>query len=782
MHIAEPGSKRRRIGEKGALVNENTSLHIEGIVEHVLFCNEDNGYTVLELDAGGTLITVVGELGSAEEGECLSLDGVYQNHARFGMQFRAQYWERKLPADALNIQRYLSSGAIKGIGPSLARKIVEQFGDRTLEIMEKEPTRLLEIRGISPRKCESIAAEVQKIFALRALMQFLAQYEIRSKFAMRAYQRWGTGAMDLLAANPYLLCLPGIDLEFQKADAVANGMHFAHNAPQRVQAGIVYVLQYNTTLGYTCLPLDRLKPRTCSYLKVEAEHFEQAFEKALQEQTICVYEKHGRPFVYLQDYYIAERYIADRIGVIRDFSAPEDRTDLTGMIRAQEEEHGMQYAALQRQAIVTALSRGMVILTGGPGTGKTTTLNAIIALYEKQGYRVMIAAPTGRAASRVSDLTGYDASTIHRMLMVEYDMSGNMHFQHNERNPLDCDVMVVDEMSMVDVLLFEHLLRALRLGCKLVLVGDCDQLPSVGAGNLLRDLIDSGKVPVVALKEIFRQAQKSSIITNAHKIIQGEYPDLMQKTSDCFFFQRLQEEPARELMLELVKTRLPKAYGYAPLEDIQVITPSRKGTMGVIELNRALQEALNPPSKALPEVKSILYTFREGDKVMQIKNNYDIIWHKDGENGAGIFNGDIGYIRAINRQTQEVVADFEGRRATYVFDQLDQLELAYAITVHKSQGSEFQAVIIPLLGGFPKLYYRNLLYTAVTRARRLLILIGSQKVIYQMVDNNRRTNRYTCLRDMLVEQQATSPAEYAQIPENLGTKTTADETEQEESS
>lgn len=757
---------------------ETVPLHLEGVVENVLYHNAQNGYTVLELDVNGSPVTVVGEIGEAEEGERLSVEGEYVNHPRFGAQFQAQYWERKLPADALNIQKYLSSGAIKGIGPSLARKIVDAFGDQTLIIMEKEPTRLLEIRGISPKKCEAIAAEVQQIFALRSLMQFLAQYGIRSKYAMRAYQRWGTGAMDLLAANPYLLCTPGIDLEFQKADAVAHGMHFSASAPQRVQAGIVFLLQFNANSGYTCLPLDRLRPKVCSYLKIEAVDFDAAYARALDEHMLYVYEKEGRPFVCLEDYYIAERYIADRVGVIMDFSAAEDRTDFTEMIDAQEQELGMHYAALQRQAIVTALSRGMVILTGGPGTGKTTTLNAIIALYEKQGYRVMIAAPTGRAASRVSDLTGYEASTIHRMLAVEYDMSGNMQFQHNEHNPLDCDVMVVDEMSMVDVLLFEHLLRALRLGCKLVLVGDCDQLPSVGAGNLLRDLIDSGRVPVVALKEIFRQAQKSSIITNAHKIIRGEYPDLTQKKSDCFFFQRLKPEAATTLLLDLVKERLPKAYGYAPAEDIQVITPSRKGIMGVVELNQRLQEILNPPSKALPEVKSVLYTFREGDKVMQIKNNYDIVWHKDGENGTGIFNGDIGYLRAVNRQNQEVVADFDGRHATYSFDQLDQLELAYAVTVHKSQGSEFQAVVMPLLGGFPKLYYRNLLYTAVTRARRLLILIGSKNVIYQMVDNNRRMYRYTCLREMLLEQQKPQ-AENARLPENTDG---AEVEEQEESS
>ena len=657
---------------------------------------------------------------------------------------------------------------IKGIGPSLAKKIVENFGDRTLEIMEKEPTRLLEIRGISPKKCEAIAAEVRQIFSLRTLMLFLSQYDIRSKYAMRAYQHWGTGAMDMLAANPYLLCSSGVELDFQKADAVAQGMQFAHNAPQRIQAGICYILQYNTNGGNACLPLDRLRPTACKYLQVNEAEFEIAYAAALEDHTLYVYEKNGRDFVYLEDYYIAERYIADRIGVIQDFSAPEDQEIFEKMIDTQQQEQGMQYAALQRKAIVTALSRSIMILTGGPGTGKTTTLNAIIELYEKQGYRVMIAAPTGRAASRISDLTGYEASTIHRMLAVEYDMSGNMRFQHNEHNPLDCDVMIVDEMSMVDVLLFEHLLRALRLSCKVVLVGDCDQLPSVGAGNLLRDLIHSDRVPVVALKEIFRQAQKSSIITNAHKIIQGEHPDLSRKDSDCFFFQRLQEKDATQLMLDLVKTRLPNAYGYSPMEDIQVITPSRKGSMGVIELNQQLQAVLNPKSVDKPECRSILYTFREGDKVMQIKNNYDIIWHKDGENGTGIFNGDIGYLRAINRQGQEVIAEFDGRRATYPFEQLDQLELAYAVTVHKSQGSEFQAVVMPLLGGFPKLYYRNLLYTAVTRARRLLILIGSQNVIYQMVDNNRRMNRYTCLRDMLEQQKPTQTLPISQSDEPDG--------------
>lgn len=736
-------------------MSEPKPLHLEGIVEQVLFCNPSNGYAVLELNVDGAPVTVVGDMGEVEEGETLAVEGEYVSHPRFGAQFRVQYWERKLPADALNIQRYLSSGAIKGIGPALARRIVEVFGDRTLEIMEKYPDKLLEVRGISPKKCDAIASEVRQIFALRSLMQFLAQYDIRSRYAMRAYQKWGVGAMELLTANPYLLCTPGVELEFQKADAVASHMALAADALVRVEAGIVYLLQFNAQAGYTCLPLDRLRPKVCAFLGVELAAFAPAFQHAVEEQTLFVYEKHGRPFVYLEMYYTAERYIADRVGVIRDFSAPENRTDLEQKVDQLEQSLNMHYASLQREAIVTALSQGIMILTGGPGTGKTTTLNAIIALYEQEGYRVMLTAPTGRAASRLSELTGYEASTIHRMLGVAYDMSGQMAFQHDERDPLDCDVMIVDEMSMVDVCLFAHLLRALRLGCKVVLVGDCDQLPSVGAGNLLGDLVQSGAIPVVALKEVFRQAQKSSIITNAHKIIQGQYPDLTQKNSDCFFFQRLDPESVISLLLELVQTRLPDAYGYTPMEDIQVISPTRKGTVGVTALNHRLQACLNPPDTTKAEIRSAVYTFREGDKVMQTKNNYDIVWNKNGESGAGIFNGDIGYLTAIHPQNQEAVVNFEGRCATYSLEQLDQLELAYAITVHKSQGSEFNVVILPLLGGFPKLYYRNLLYTAVTRARRLLILIGSKNVICQMVDNNRRMHRYTCLRDMLQPQDST---------------------------
>ena len=729
---------------------EHDILRIEGTVENVLFKNESNGYIVLDLDAGGELITVVGELGDIESGEGLILEGKYVTHHKFGTQFYAEYCERKLPDTVVNIEKYLSSGAIKGIGPSLAKKIVNVFGDQALDIMEHDPYRLSEIKGISAKKCEEIAAEAKKLFSLRCIMSYLSQYEIKSQFAMKTYQKFGEHSMDLLQQNPYILCGDSIELDFRKADAIAHDMRIERNDDKRVIAGMQYVLKMNTTLGHSCLPLSTLLVKTTAALNVGESDFYSSYNLALEEHELFEYIKNDREYVYLPDYYYAEQYIADRIKILRDFSSPED-FDFDAMIDIEEEENNIKYEKLQRKAITSALSRGLMIMTGGPGTGKTTTLNAIISIFEKQGMKVLLAAPTGRAAKRMSDLTGRDAKTLHRLLEVEFDVGGKLRFKHNENDPLDCDVLVVDEMSMVDVMLFESMLRAVRLGCKLVMVGDSDQLPSVGAGNLLRDIIDSKTIAVIELKEIFRQARESCIVTNAHKIVSGEYPDLTQKNNDFFFFKREDYDKAVRLIVDLAKTRLPKAYGFSPTENIQILTPSRKGTLGTVELNKVLQNELNPPDKSKPEHKGYLYTYRVGDKVMQTKNNYDIVWRKDDEQGSGIFNGDIGRIVNINTTAMTAVIDFDGRVASYPFDLLSQVELAYAITVHKSQGCEFDAVIMPILGGFEKLYYRNLLYTAVTRAKRLLILIGSEAKINSMVDNNRRTRRYTCLRSMLAE-------------------------------
>lgn len=724
------------------------TLHIEGSVESIIYRNEANGYAVLDVDAGGELITVVGILGDIEEGEILVLEGSYQTHRKFGTQFRAEYCERKLPESVVNIEKYLASGAIKGIGPGLAKKIVGVFGAATLDIIENDPYRLSEVKGISQAKCAEIAEEAQKLFSLRMVTSFLAQYSIKPRYAMRVYRKYGADSMELLKLNPYILCSPDIDLKFRSADEIAHDLHIAKNADNRVIAGLQYILSANTVNGHSCLPLEVLRKLALPNLDISERDLFSSYNAALKDNELFEFVKNQREYVYLPDYWYAESFISDRIHVLADFSNP-DELDCNTLIDIEEEEHGISYAEKQRQAITTAISRGLMVLTGGPGTGKTTTLNAIISIFEKKGDRVLLTAPTGRAAKRMSDLTGYESKTIHRLLEVMYDAGGKTIFAHNENNPLDCDVLVIDEMSMVDCILFEKLLRAVRLGCKLIMVGDSNQLPSVGAGNLLADIIASKAVPVVQLTEIFRQAQKSCIITNAHRIVSGEYPDLTRKDSDFFFMARSDYGQAVELIADLTKRRLPNAYGYSPVDDIQIITPTRIGTVGTVELNKVLQERLNPPDKRKAEQKGFTYTYRVGDKVMQTKNNYDVVWKKNDEQGAGIFNGDIGKIITIDHSSQTASIDFDSRIVRYPFDLLSQLDLAYAITVHKSQGCEFEAVIMPVMGGFDKLCYRNLLYTAVTRAKKLLILIGSEENIQKMVDNNKRTHRYTCLRAML---------------------------------
>ncbi|MBQ4465605.1 MAG: ATP-dependent RecD-like DNA helicase [Oscillospiraceae bacterium] len=742
------------------MADEEQIHQIDGTVEHIIYKNEVNGYVIVELNCSGELVTATGELGDVEEGERLALYGEFVSHPRFGPQFRAESCERKLPNTTESIRRYLASGVIKGIGEVLAGKIVDVFGGRTLEVMEHDPMKLMEVRGMTQKKCEEVAAEAKHIFALRGVISYFEAYGIKSRYAMRAFRVWGEQCRDKLEENPYLLCHEEVGLGFRAVEEFARELRIPKESGYRVGAGILHILRHNLTLGHTCLPLDRLAETAIRFLEISEQGFYDAYQQQRREETIFEYKKAGsdREFVYLKEYYDAERFITDRIGVMRDFGARDNR-NFDDMIAQTEKESGMTYAELQKEAIRSALSRGLLILTGGPGTGKTTTLNAIISCFEREGHNVLIAAPTGRAAKRVSDLTGYDAKTIHRLLEVQFDPAGIQKFSHNEENPLKCDVLVVDEMSMVDVLLFSHLLRAIRLGCRVILVGDSDQLPSVGAGNLLQNLIVSGCMPVVALKEIFRQAQQSVIVTNAHRIVHGEMPDLLRKDNDFFFFHRTDFEQAASLLVDLVVRRLPAApqYKFDPTHDIQVICPSRRGTLGVVELNKMLQARLNPPAADKAQVRSPLYEFREGDKVMQTKNNYDITWTKDGENGEGIFNGDIGHIRTINRRRGEAIIDFEGRITVYPTMMMEQLELAYAITVHKSQGSEFEAVIIPLLGKFEKLSYRNLLYTAVTRTKRLLIIIGTPQKIEQMVQNNRRTNRYSCLRDML--EQSLNPTE-----------------------
>ena len=732
---------------------EQILTRIEGSVDRILFRNQDNGYTVLDLDMGDTLTTVVGDLGNVDEGEELCLTGEYVTHSKFGLQFKVSVCERKLPQTARAIQKYLSSGVIKGIGPSLAKKIVERFGDRALDVMENSPRELLDIKGISPKKYEEISQEFRRIFGIRKLMIYLSEFGIPPAAAVRVWKRWGQFSLDVIRENPYALCDDGVQVDFGRVDKMAEGMQVSPEDRNRIRAGMAYVLAENALSGHTCLPTDRLQKLTCELLSISEQAFYETLELEYNEENLVEYIKKHRCFTMTCDYYRAEQYISGRMSVMKDFFK-DSAGDYEQVIDLEETRNSIQYEKLQRKAIALALSQGFLILTGGPGTGKTTTLNAIISLYEQQGLRVMLCAPTGRAAKRVADLTGYEAKTIHRLLEMGYDGDGKLKFVHNENNPIQCDVLIIDEMSMVDTLLFEALLRALRLSCRLIMVGDSDQLPSVGAGNILKNMIDSHMITVVQLKEIFRQARESCIVTNAHKIVEGKQPDLTQKSNDFFFIQRLREDEAIDTVVDLYTRRLPNAYGFNAREDIQILSPARKGTVGVVELNKRLQQEVNPPIQGRQEAKSALYTFREGDKVMQTKNNYDIVWTKAGEAGAGIFNGDIGTIEAIQKNEGIAQIDFDGRTAEYGFDMLDQLELAYAITVHKSQGSEFPVVILPLLGGFDKLYYRNLLYTAVTRAKRLIVIVGSRNRVEYMVENDRRTLRYTCLKNMLIEEMS----------------------------
>ena len=728
---------------------ENGEVTIKGTVDSITYRNDDNGFGVIVLDFAGDPLTVVGELGNVEEGEELELTGQFMKHPKFGEQFRAEFCIRTLPVEASAIQRYLAGGVVKGIGPVLAKKLVEMFKEKTLEIMESEPERLCVIEGITIKKAQEFSDEFKKVMGFRTLLSYFTAAKIPALYGIRAWKKYAENALALIEKNPYILCSLGIELPFLKAEEIASEKGISKESDLRLAAGIKYILEENANAGHTALPQEKLTEIGTSLLEVDSDLVYSAIQKEIGEENLFLYLKKNRPFIMLRSYFVAENYIAGRLAIMNSLSY-DAKINYDEVIDIAEQENGIEYASKQREAINTALSKGFMVLTGGPGTGKTTTLNAIISLYEQQGIKPLVCAPTGRAAKRASDLTGREAKTIHRLLGVRAD-SDYIVFEHNEENLLDCDAVIIDEMSMVDALLFEALLRALPIDCKLIMVGDSDQLPSVGAGNVLHDIIASKTVPVISLTEIFRQAEKSQIVTNAHKIVKGEMPELDNK-GDFFFLQSLDFEAATQLTVDLLSVRLPKAYGLSPINDIQVLTPTRKGPLGTVELNRRLQEALNPKDRKKSEIKTFLYTFRTGDKVMQTKNDYEIEWKKGEERGMGIFNGDIGVITHLNKILGEIEIDFDGRKASYSVSMLDNLELAYAATVHKSQGSEFEAVVLPILGGYDKLYFRNLLYTAVTRAKKLIVIVGSVKRLEFMISNNRRMNRYTCLKEMLREE------------------------------
>ena len=735
----------------------NDLLELNGSVEQVIYHNEKNQYTVLNMLADDDFVTVVGSFPFVSAGEELQVFGKWENNPAYGEQFRAEAFQRARPATAEAMLKYLASGAIKGVGRALAARMVEAFGVNALEVIEKDPERLAQIKGVTLAKAREISAEFQRIIGIRELMAFLGAFGVAPEEAILVWKKYGEESISCVQQDPYSLCDPEIGLSFGVADAVAQSMECPQDDAGRLQAGMLYVLRHNLDNGHTCLPWDSLCQVGARMLGVAQDLAQDAVGELLDSFRVMEEEIGGRRFIFLQQQHLCEEYIAGRMkAMLRSPpNALYGAEVQTGLI---EQSQGIQYAAKQRAAIKAAMEQGVLILTGGPGTGKTTTLNAIIHILKQAGERVLLAAPTGRAAKRMSELTGEEAKTIHRMLQVEWDEQDRPVFNRNERNPLECECLVIDEMSMVDAYVFESVLRALPLGCRLILVGDSDQLPSVGAGNVLGDLISSALFPTVQLKEIFRQSMESLIVTSAHRIVEGQIPQLTVRDNDFFFLPSREPAAAQELVVGLCAQRLPKSYGFSCVEDIQVLCPSRKGEMGTVELNKLLREAINPAEKGKPEAKINGQLFREGDKVMQVRNDYHLPWTKDdGAEGQGVFNGDMGVVTEIDKPGGAVRVRIDDKTVLYDFEHAaNELEPAYAVTVHKSQGNEFTAVVIPVLKVPGQLRYRNLLYTAVTRAKKLLILVGERSVLGQMIENNRKTRRYTGLKWFLERE---SPAE-----------------------
>ncbi len=725
-------------------------LELCGTVERVVFRNADNGWTVLEVSSDEQLHTVVGVLPEVSVGEEIRARGTFTEHATFGAQFKAEQCERRLPSDASAILRYLSSGAVKGIGPGRALKIVRKFGDDTLRVLQEEPERLAEISGITVATARQMGDAFAEQFGLREAMLTLAEYGLNPTECMRCYKKWGAAAVDKIKSNPYVLCDGALGISFDRVDALCEERQFAADDPRRVKAAVIHVLRHNTHNGHTCLPTDKLCEVTAGLLQISLETVTDALRTLVSGGKIVLSTLRGQAFAFLPKLFVQEKFIAKDVRD-RVEGTPLYVGNTDALIEAVERTDGIVYENEQRKAIETALKRQIFILTGGPGTGKTTTLKAILTALEAQGETVLLAAPTGRAAKRMSELTGRDAKTIHRLLEVQWTTDDVPTFAKDELNPLDADTVIVDELSMVDVALFSSLLRALKPRCRLVLVGDSHQLPAIGAGNVLGDLVGSGMVPAVELKRVFRQALESHIVQNAHRIVAGEPPLAGDKNADFFFMKRDSAAAVNHAVVDLCCRRLPEKYGEDVFEGIQVLVPGRKGRVGTEELNRALQEKCNPPSATKAEFKAGFRLLRVGDKVMQTRNNYDLSWAKpDGAVGAGVFNGDIGVLIEVNKRDDCLTVQFDDERVvTYLRADAEDLELAYATTVHKSQGNEFDIVVIPLFDVPKPLCYRHLLYTAVTRAKNLLVIIGDDETLWRMIENDRKTLRYSALKEFL---------------------------------
>ncbi len=724
-------------------------LYLDGVVEDIIYTNDENGYTVCVINCEGQPVTLVGIMPYIAEGESIKVQGEWTMHSTFGRQFKVSYFEKNLPTSASSIERYLASGAIKGIGPVTAQRIVEKFGEETLDVIENNPRWLCDIRGISPKRADEINKSYIEQFGMRSVMMFCNEF-FGPALSVKVFKTYGSASIDIIKTTPYRLCEDIVGIGFEKADKVAMSLGFDLETPERAEAGIVHTLNIASVNGGHCyLPCAELLDAASRALRVDKKTALAAAERLVSRDRLKKFSIGEEEAYALSELYTNEVYIAAKLRALADFKFPYVLTGLEDQITELENKNNIQYAPEQRDAIRFAFTGGVTVITGGPGTGKTTIIKAILDICNILKFSCVLAAPTGRAAQRMFESSGKEAKTIHRLLEASRSDNGEHHFSRGEDNPLPQKVIVVDEMSMVDTNLMCALLKAVKLGSYLILIGDPDQLPPVGPGNCLNDIIASERFDVVMLNKIFRQAEQSLIVMNAHAINRGEMPKLNSRDNDFFFLEKRDTAEIIRLLIAFISERLPKRYDADPFEDIQVISCTRKGVLGTKELNAAFQEALNPKSNRKPEKKYGNIVFRVGDKVMQIKNDYDLVWTRGSESGTGIFNGDIGRIISIDNKAEFLTVDFDGRETEYDFSQLEELEHAYAVTAHKSQGSEYRIVIIPAFDAPFPLMTRNLLYTAVTRAREMVVIVGSSRSLETMVGNNRIPVRHTALKELL---------------------------------